>query len=240
MEKSCREGGSLLVINHQKRGDPDWMALKEAIANGSLGKVSMVRANCYGNLIGQGTHLFDMAMHVLGDPKPLNVMAACDQTVGMAESHPAPIQSVAEVEFEGGIRGTFSIGERSPQVPNASSVWFNFSMEVFGTEGSARVVLHQGFWRWDKGGNLVHSFAQKWSGQGQEQLSRDIARALSDPTFKHPQRGETSLLSFAMVEACCRSSVGQKVVSFPLTGDQNVLAQWSRRVQPQKAGAANV
>ncbi|MDA1330664.1 MAG: Gfo/Idh/MocA family oxidoreductase [Chloroflexi bacterium] len=242
MEKVCREAGALLVINHQKRGDPDWMALRQAVTSGSLGKITMVRANCYGNLIGQGTHLFDMAMHVMGDAKPLNVIAACDPTVGMAEFHPAPIQSVAEVEFDNGVRGTFSIGERSPQVPNESTVWFNFSMEVFGSDGSARVVLNQGFWRWDKAGNLADSFAQKWSGQGQgqEQLSRDIATALSDPSFKHPQRGETALLSFAMVEACCRSSVGGKVISFPLSADQNVLAQWSRRSQPQKAGAAHV
>jgi len=242
MEQACREAGVLLVVNHQKRGDPEWVALKQAVQTGLLGKVTALRGNCYGNLMGQGTHLIDAVMCVLNEAKPLNVLAACDQTVGVPDSHPAPIQTVADIEFEGNVRGTFSIGERSPQFPNASSVWFNYSLDVLGTEGSARAVLNQGFWRWDKTGNLAHSFEVKWSGLGvgQEQLSRDIASALSDPTFKHPQRGELAIQSFAAMEACCRSAMGRRVVHLPLSADENALAHWSQRGQAKQVGAAQV
>ena len=111
----------------------------------------------------------------------------------------------------------------SPRVP--VSDWIR-------REGSARAVLDQGFRRWDADGNLAESFTARWDdanqGAGQERLSLDIARALEDPAFEHPQRGESALVSFGLVEAICRSSASRGKIAWPIAAGEDALARWSR------------
>jgi hypothetical protein len=136
--------------------------------------------------------------------------------------------------YDNGVRANFAIGADAPEVPNSRCEWFWCNVEVRGTLGRAESVLDQGFKRWDKDGNLVESKISRWDdefqGAGQARISADIARALREPNFKHPQRGESALVGFACMEAACRSSLnGGKVIEFPLTTSEDALAKWSRR-----------
>jgi predicted dehydrogenase len=228
----CAEAGVLLVVNYQKRGMAEWVALKNAITSGKLGKVSMLRTCCYGNLLAQGPHILDMAWNVLGEPAPRWVLGACDKRIGMPESHPAPRNSLALVEFATGVRALFAMGEDTPHYPNSTSEWFYFNMEVLGTEGRAEAVLDQGFRRWDRNGNLCDSMEARWcdenQGYAQALLSADIYKALNNVGFKHPQRGESALVSMQLAEAIGRSALSGCCIPLPLQGTEDTLLQWSR------------
>ncbi len=66
MLKACRERDALLVINHNRRFNPNGHQLRDRIANGDLGDLTSVNiAWPTGRLSGVGTHVIDaMHMHV--------------------------------------------------------------------------------------------------------------------------------------------------------------------------------
>ena len=137
------------------------------------------------------------------------------------------------------MRGSFAIGNDSPPIPNSKACWFWCNIEVRGAEGKVEAILDEGYKRWDKDGNLAESQVSRWNdefqGAGQAKLSADIASALRDPSFKHPQRGESALVSFGLVEAICRSSLaGGKRIEFPLQPGEDALAKWTRSEDAKK------
>ncbi|MCW8133729.1 MAG: Gfo/Idh/MocA family oxidoreductase, partial [Planctomycetota bacterium] len=203
--KMCDDAGVLLVVNHQKRNMIEWVKLKDAVASGKLGKVEMLRCSCYGNVLSQGTHMLDQAWNMLGEPAPKWLVAGAEETVSEAPHHPGPQNVMALVAYENGVRASYTIGNDSPPIPNSKAVWFWCNIEIRGTEGKAEAILDQGYKRWDKDGNLAETQVSRWDdefqGAGQAKLSADIASALRDPNFKHPQRGASALHSFSMVEA---------------------------------------
>src|SRR5262249_48383293 len=146
--------------------------------------------------------------------------------------HPAPLHTIAQVEFATGARAVFSMGEGTPVYPNSGSVWWYFNMDALGTLGRAEAVLDQGFRRWDKDGGLVETLTSRWVGRNQAtaqgQLNRDIHRALQDPAFKHPQRIEAALVSMELAEAIARSALARKPVHFPLEDNEDALLHWSQ------------
>jgi len=230
----CRDAGVLLIVNHQKRNMIEWIKLKDAVASGKLGKVELLRCSCYGNLLNQGTHMLDMAWNMLGEPQPKWLFAAAENTVSEAPNHPGPRNALALVEYDNGVRANFAIGCDSPAIPNSRAVWFWCNIEIRGSAGKAEAILDQGYKRWDKDGNLAETQVSRWDdefqGAGQAKLSADIATALRDKSFKHPQRGESALHSFGMLEAICRSALaGGKRIEFPLQPGEDALAQWTRR-----------
>jgi len=232
--ETCQRANVLLVVNHQIRLMKEWVRLRERIADGTLGQVTAMRASVYGNLISQGTHLFDLAWSVLGEPEIKWVFAGCEDRVGEVPQHPGPRNSLVLCEFGNGTRATFAVGNDSPETPNARMVWMWFNMQVKGTKGSAECQLDRGYYRWDLEGNLVERLPSGWDdecqGAAQAELSTNVARALRDPNYKHPQRGEAALVSFALVEAACRSARnGGKTIHFPLDTSENALAHWSRQ-----------
>ncbi len=234
MVESCSAAGALLVVNHQMRGMVEWIRLKDAVTTGKLGKVLSLRSSCWSNLLGQGTHMLDIAWDMLGEPAAKWVLATAQQEVSEGPLHPGPRNSLALIEYANGVRGTFAIGSDSPPIPNSETHWFWCNVEIRGTEGRAESILNEGYKRWDKHGNLLETVESRWDdthqGAGQAKLSADIARALNEPSFRHPQRGESALVSYEMLEAICRSSLGcGKVVHFPITPGEDALARWTRR-----------
>lgn len=64
----CRDGGVRLVIGHQLPYTPEFSVLREWVQGGSLGRVRALRLSCYGSLFDQGSHLLDLAGHLVGPP----------------------------------------------------------------------------------------------------------------------------------------------------------------------------
>ncbi len=240
--EACAAAGVLLVVNHQTRYMKEWAALKRSLAAGQLGDVLMLRANC-SNMLNQGTHMLDMAWNVLGEPMPHWVIGGCDERPTDQVDHACPRTTLALVDFGGGIRGSFVFADADAQrfLPPDEQGYGGYNMEVRGGAGAAQAVLDHGFRRWDRDGALVESFAARWDdanvGMAQRHLSEDVARALRDPTFKHPLRGESTLISFALVEAILRSCLANRRIDLPIDTNQGALERWTRAEQRAVADA---
>jgi len=63
----CRERGVILAVNHNRRWNPLWRAVRDEIRNGAIGEVHHVMAHWpTGRLGNLGTHVFDALRMALG------------------------------------------------------------------------------------------------------------------------------------------------------------------------------
>jgi predicted dehydrogenase len=68
MVHACETAGTVLVVNHQRRIRPDLLAMRRLMDEGAIGDVHLIRAQCAGDLLSDGTHMIDSTMWLLGDP----------------------------------------------------------------------------------------------------------------------------------------------------------------------------
>ena len=67
MVKACENAGSLLVINHNRRFNPNYRRLRDLIAEGGLGELTSVTAQWPSGRLGNvGTHVFDAIYLITG------------------------------------------------------------------------------------------------------------------------------------------------------------------------------
>ncbi len=69
MTAACEEAGIPLVINHQRRLRPDLVEARMLIEAGAVGEVRVLRGQCAGDVLSDGTHLVDSLLWLLGDPQ---------------------------------------------------------------------------------------------------------------------------------------------------------------------------
>jgi len=67
MVETCREHGAALLVNHQRRIAPDMLAARRLIKEGAIGEVTLIRGQCYGDVLSDGTHTVDSLMWLTGD-----------------------------------------------------------------------------------------------------------------------------------------------------------------------------
>ena len=76
--EACRKHGTTLIVNHHRRWNPLWIAVRDEIRSGSIGTVSHADVHwCTGRLGNVGSHWFD-ALSLLLDAKPISVSATLD------------------------------------------------------------------------------------------------------------------------------------------------------------------
>lgn len=69
MLAACEESGTLLVINHNRRFNPQYRRLREFIADGSLGELTSASLQWPSGRLGNvGTHMFDAVQMIVGQP----------------------------------------------------------------------------------------------------------------------------------------------------------------------------
>ncbi|MCZ7646845.1 MAG: Gfo/Idh/MocA family oxidoreductase [Planctomycetota bacterium] len=68
MVRVCRERGVKLVVNHQRRIGADLLAARRIVESGDLGEIKLVRGQCAGDLLSDGTHVIDSVLFLFGDP----------------------------------------------------------------------------------------------------------------------------------------------------------------------------
>ncbi|MCW8133685.1 MAG: Gfo/Idh/MocA family oxidoreductase [Planctomycetota bacterium] len=69
MTRVCRERGAKLVVNHQRRIGADLIEARRMIERGDLGEIRLVRGQCGGDVLSDGTHIVDSVLFMLGDPE---------------------------------------------------------------------------------------------------------------------------------------------------------------------------
>ncbi|NCO41481.1 MAG: hypothetical protein CO096_15410 [Armatimonadetes bacterium CG_4_9_14_3_um_filter_66_14] len=105
MIAAAREHNVKLVIGHQRRFMGSRLRAKELIAEGAIGKPTLIRRNGGGGLLNTNTHNIDAVRHYLGDPATEWVIAQVERRTDRYErGERAEDLCVLEACFEGGAR----------------------------------------------------------------------------------------------------------------------------------------
>jgi len=129
----CRERGAALIVNHQRRIGGDLLKARELLDAGAIGDVRLLRGQCAGDILSDGTHLVDSLMWLTGDrpaewalghvhrPEPdpdAQRGMGFDAGGGYRFGHPIETGAMAVVQLHGGPRLEIFCGDlctaRSP------------------------------------------------------------------------------------------------------------------------------
>lgn len=249
MVAACREAGVQLVINHQRRTGPDFAWIREQIDAGAIGEVYLVRGDCAGDMLSDGTHLVDSVLYLTGDRSWSWVFAAhyreatgppeiertrgtdgatgggYDKVDGWRFGHPIEDGMMTVAELENGIRLELLTGDlRMPDRPY-------HDIEIIGTEGS---LLRRG----DKPGeNLLHRGSSgAWEAVTglPEYDSRGLIRRAyegavdlvrsGDPDSAHPMGAPYAMRGFELLMGAYESARTRSLVRPPVAQDRYPLA----------------
>ena len=234
----CRETGTLLTVNHQKKYLPAWARMRRLLADGALGDVRFFRATCQGNLLEQGTHLVDMLLHCSGNIPIDWVMGQIDDLDGLAkEGASAPDSAVAELAFANGARALLEIGRVGPDYPGETNKWQQFGLTAVGDGGMATISLNRVLEVIPFDGSARTVEPSSWDQHYVAALAAhldDVARYVADPAVGHISDLDTSLRSFEILMGIYASALDGGRVRFPASFGDDLV----RRLLA-KAGLAN-
>ncbi|MGQ9733217.1 MAG: Gfo/Idh/MocA family protein, partial [Candidatus Zipacnadales bacterium] len=81
----CQERGVTLVVHHQTRFAPPFVAARKAIAEGVIGQPQLFIGHCQAGLLNIGSHVVDIARYVFGDPRCLWVIGQAQRLTNRYE-----------------------------------------------------------------------------------------------------------------------------------------------------------
>ncbi len=231
MVAACREHGTALFVNHQRRLNSDLVTMRRLMEEGAIGEVQLIRATNAGDVLSDGTHAVDSVRHLAGD-RPIKWLLGQvyrlppnpdeDKAVGYHVSggyrygHPVEDGAMATWEFDNGVRGELLTGAvRFPGRPYQD-------YEVLGTEGR--------LWRPGDKGEI---FIQDGRAKGWQPVALDpvepanpIARAyqLFAETIRtgavHPLSGDSALQDQEVVMAVYESARLRARIDMPPAQDR--------------------
>jgi predicted dehydrogenase len=122
MVDACRESGAALVVNHQRRLRADLVRARQLIEEGALGQLRLVRGQCAGDVLTDGTHLLDSILFLTGEPAIEWVLAQIHRELspeapsepkrtGFRYGHPVETGAIAVLQLETGVRVELACGD---------------------------------------------------------------------------------------------------------------------------------
>lgn len=135
MVSVCREHDVKLVVNHQRRICSDLVKARELIESGAIGDITLLRGQCAGDFLSDGTHAVDCLLYLAGDAKVEWVAGQIFRDVaalkkkwaqlgreepaegfGYRYGHPVESGAIAVVQLAGGMRMEIYTGDmRQPE-----------------------------------------------------------------------------------------------------------------------------
>lgn len=106
MIAACIAAGTILIIGHQRRFSPQYIAAKRALASGAIGAVATITAHGHpgSSLLVDGTHTIDLVRYFLDDAPVAWVMGQIDDRERrVAWSHPAETAALGWIGFANGV-----------------------------------------------------------------------------------------------------------------------------------------
>jgi len=145
MVAACASAGAALVVNHQRRLGADLVEARRLIEAGSIGEVRLIRAQCAGDVLSDGTHAIDSVLHLCGDREVQWVLGQVHRDLraeakkaakgkaasrpGFRYGHPVESGAMAVLQVADGPRVELFCGD----LRAAASAYQDY--EVFGTAG---------------------------------------------------------------------------------------------------------
>ena len=240
---ACRDAGVELFVNHQLRHHRPHIELREAIQAGELGEIEWVRASCRGNILEQGTHLFDLVSFVFGDPPVEWVLAQAAGAAGYDGGHSAPDFVAGTLMLAGGLRVSFECGPPAPVWKGEREYWWNVGIEVAGSKGRAGASINHGWWL--RTGEAVREHPVPYGEEDDRAQGRLIDSILAaiqggrEEVATHPNNAARSAVSFHVAMAAQISAL-HRVPVRPAAGAASDDAIERLRAELKAAEAAEI
>ncbi len=235
----CQDRKILLLVSHQLRFCPEFVAARKAIEQNQLGRVTHLRGNCYGNLLNQGPHIIDAVTWLVGGKKPLWVSSRATVDPYLLQrftparnpmredsSHAAPGSMTHTIEFEGGVRADLETGLLYQRSESFVDDWLQKRITITGTEGMAECQAAGHFklltrnspnWKFDTGDIANYQSATRL-------FYVELASSLQDGV-PHRCVATDGLAGMEILTACAQSALDGRTVSWPLRARPDVLKE---------------
>lgn len=145
IEKAAEKAGLTVMVSYQRRFDPAYRYMRNAIETGELGEIRSIAVSCGqrwktgtagkwrqdpalsggGMLMDSGSHLADMLLWLAG--RPIEKVFALVDNVGA----PVDINTAATVSFAGGVQGQLTV------IGDLATTWVE-TATISGSEGLLR------------------------------------------------------------------------------------------------------
>jgi len=202
----CRDAGVALFVNHQLRYHRPFLRVREILRSGALGPLQFVRGSCRGNLLEQGTHLFDLLLLMLDEALPEWIFAQAEGAGGYAGGHSAPDYCAGAACFPGGLHLGFECGAPAGTWRQEPQYWWNKGFEFVAERGRAGASTNHGWWAQTEAGLQGESVGYAAEDlYAQTMLTESILCALDRPEA-HQAYATTARLSLDLVLAAQRSA----------------------------------
>lgn len=204
----CADAGVALFVNHQLRYHRPFQRVREVLESGVIGRVEFGRGSCRGNLLEQGTHLFDLLSFMWGDRPVESIFAQAEGVEGYASGHGAPSYTAGTLVFAGGLHVGFECGSPAGTWREEPVYWLNKGLEFVGTRSRVGASTNHGWWCQTEPGGL-QSEGVGYDAEdllAQARLTETILDALEDPA-RHQAFAGTARLSLDLAMAAQRSAL---------------------------------
>jgi predicted dehydrogenase len=128
MTDICKRKNIPLIINHQRRLGEDLKTARRLIEEGAIGNVYLIRGQCAGDVLSDGTHLIDSLLFLSGDSEPEWVLGQLHRDIpkdskpyknkngrevipGMRYGHPVEKGAAGFFQLKNGIRCEILAGD---------------------------------------------------------------------------------------------------------------------------------
>ncbi|MGI6082121.1 MAG: Gfo/Idh/MocA family protein [Limnochordia bacterium] len=224
--------GVKVAVSHQMRFADEFVAAKQAIERGDIGRPYYMRASSYGQLMEQGPHMIDMLLYLLGgeakgeNPAQWVMGQVADREEGLKTVHQAPAFTTGYICFRGDVRAAIECGRTfAPAVEyqKGESIWLQKRVQVVGTEGMVDAVVSHWCRLFNRDGEkTLAEGPEGWNG-ATIAFYGDLLEVLKTGR-EHRCNGHVSLAGFEIIHAIYESAVRGDKVTLPLEIEEEPLS----------------
>jgi len=219
-----------ICVNHQLRFHPQTLEFLELVRSGAIGDIRLIDASARLGQAGQGTHILNLVF-AYADARPNRILAQVSGgTKWLPGNHPCPDESVAEIQFDNGLRAVFSCGQNAPVCGDPARDHMHKRIAVYGTTGFVHWMMNAWELSTPEGG-----YRRGEKSYGEEDVRGQAA--MTDAIFDwldgggpHPNRLEVSLAESNTVLGLYQSALDQRPVELPFVPRGSLLAGLRERL----------
>ena len=244
---ACHRNRAKLVIGHQRRFLPAYTLARELIANGAIGRVSLLLSFGGQGLPNYSSHQTDMFRYLLGDDECRWVMGNIERKTDRYE-RTTRIEDCAIAVFE------FGQAARAAILADVTPVLFQ-GAHIYGTDGMITLTTERlhllnretgGVWQTHQPDGRFYRLAEEESRfewrEGAAAQADELADWIEGKAESHRGRGENGYKALEMIHAVYESARCHEKVVLPLKTRVNPLDLMveSGHLVPQRPGRYDI
>jgi predicted dehydrogenase len=214
--QACREAGVPLYLNHQLRHHASFARVREAVLGAEFGELVSLRATGKGRLTEQGTHMLDLLSFLQDDAPVRSLLAQAEGAASFRRTHPSPDNVLISLRWRDDVPVTVETGAASPTWRSESDFWLNKGVEAVGTRGFIACSANHGWWMVTDRGAWSEEYRYRDEDLlAQARLTEGIFHCFDDPSCRHPNRPEVTLIAFDLMQLALQSALERRRIALP-------------------------